>query len=226
MSGGCWALVAVKTRVNCKSRLAGKLSAETRLSLVRLMLERALAALRDSRTVSHITVVTPERDAIPTDVHVLPDVGGGLNAALDAARGVLVGMGAAELLVLHADLPVVTSADIDLLVESGRRTGVALATDAAGTGTNALYVAPPAPFRFRFGPDSRFRHVEEATRLGRRAQVLRLKGLELDLDGPADLDRLLALHEPRYDALPLLSTDGPDAAPATVPLAGGAGDRR
>ena len=224
---GCWALVGVNTRVNCKSRLAGRLSAGTRLSLVGLMLERALAALRDSQTVSHITVVTPERDAIPADVHVLPDAGGGLNAALDAARDVLVGMGARELLVLHADLPVVTPAEIDLLVASGRRTGFALATDAAGTGTNALYVAPPAPFRFWFGPDSRFRHIEEATRLGRRAEVLRSKGLELDLDGPEDLDRLLALHEPRYDALLLPSADAPNAAAAAaVPLAGGAGDRR
>jgi 2-phospho-L-lactate guanylyltransferase len=222
----CWALVAVKTRVDCKSRLAGRLAAETRLSLVRVMLERALAALRDSRTVSHIAVVTPERDAIPPDVYVLPDPGGGLNAALDAARDVLVGMGAPELLVLHADLPLVTAADIDLLVESGRCTGVALATDVAGTGTNALYVAPPAPFHFRFGADSRFRHVEEATRLGLQAQVLRSKGLELDLDGPADLDRLLALQDPRYDSLPLLATDELDPAPASTRLAGEAISRR
>ena len=225
MTGGCWALVAVKTRVNCKSRLVGKLSAEARLSLVRLMLERALTALRNCQTVSHITVVTPERDAIPADVHVLPDAGGGLNAALDAARDVLVGMGASELLVLHADLPIVTPADIDLLVTSGRRAGFALAPDCAGTGTNALYVAPPSPFRFRFGPDSRFRHIEEAMRLGRRAEVLCSNGLELDVDGPADLDRLLALREPCYDALPLLSTDALDAAPAAVPRVGGASDR-
>jgi 2-phospho-L-lactate/phosphoenolpyruvate guanylyltransferase len=226
MTSGCWALVAVKTRVDCKSRLAGQLAAESRLSLVRLMLQRALAALRGSRTVTHITVVTPERDTIPADVHVVPDPGGGLNAALDAARDVLVGMGAPELLVLHADLPLVTAADIDLLVEAGRRTGFALATDAAGTGTNALYVAPPGSVRFRFGPGSRFRHLEEAARLGVQAELVRSRGFELDLDGPADLNRLLALHEGGYDSLPLLAADEPDTGSASIAPAAGAFSRR
>ena len=45
MNGPCWALVPVKTRDLCKSRLAGRLAAGPRLSLVRSMLERALAAL-------------------------------------------------------------------------------------------------------------------------------------------------------------------------------------
>ncbi len=226
MTRGCWALVAIKARADCKTRLAGKLAADARLMLARLMLERALAALRASRAIEHIAVVTPERDMIPEGVLVLADPGGGLNAALDAARQILIGKGASELLVLHADLPLVTSADIDRLVESGRRTGFALATDAAGVGTNALYVAPPARFSFRFGADSRLRHLEEAARLELKAQVLRSLGLEFDLDGPADLDRLLALNETPYDSLPLLAGGEFGAASTPIYSAGAALTRR
>ncbi len=220
MTGGCWALVPVKTRGLCKSRLSDRLAAEARLSLVRSMLERCLGALRESRTIDRIAVVSPERDTIPSDILMLADPGGGLNAALEAGRLALLEQGARELLVLPADLPLVTAGDIDTLVDLGRRGGFALATDAAGTGTNALYVAPPAPFRFQFGPGSRFLHMQEAVRLGLGAELLRTAGLELDVDGPSDLGELIARDDVRYRALPLrtaeLTTD------AGAPPLGGA----
>lgn len=207
MDGPCWALVPVKTRGLCKSRLAGRLGAGDRLSLVRSMLERALAALRDAALVDRIAVVSPERDTIPADILVLDDPGGGLNPALEAGREALLGRGATELVVLPADLPFVTPAEIDALIESGRRGGFALATDAAGTGTNALYVRPPVPFRFQFGPGSRYLHMNEAARVGLGAQLLHLRGLEFDVDGPADLGELLARDARLRESLPLHAAD-------------------
>jgi len=192
MTGSCWALVPVKSRPLSKSRLAGRLAADSRLMLVRSMLERVLAALREARGIDHVAVVSPERDTVPSDILVLPDPGGGLNPALEAGREALLAHGAAELVVLPADLPFVTAEDIDHLVSSGRRGGFALATDGAGTGTNALYLRPPVPFRFQFGPGSRFLHMQEAARNGLQAELLRTGGLEFDVDGPADLGELLA----------------------------------
>jgi 2-phospho-L-lactate guanylyltransferase len=223
MTGDCWALVPVKTRGLCKSRLSDRLVAESRLTLVRSMLERCLAALRESRTINRIAVVSPERDTVPSDILVLADPGGGLNAALDAGRLALLEQGARELVVLPADLPLVTADDIDALVELGRRGGFALATDAAGTGTNALYVAPPTPFRFQFGPGSRFLHMQEAANVGLRAELLRTSGLELDVDGPSDLGELIARDDARYRALPLRTPDA--AAVAGAPPNGGAASR-
>jgi len=221
MTTGCWALVPVKTRGLCKSRLAGRLAAESRLILVRSMLERALAALRDSRYVDRIAVVSPERDTVPADILVLSDPGGGLNPALEAGRAELLQLGATELVVLPADLPFVTAAEIDRLVDSGRRGGFALATDAAGTGTNALYVRPPVPFRFQFGPGSRFLHMDEAARVGLAGELLHVGGLEFDVDGPSDLGELLARDLPRYRSLPLRAPEG--VVPAPLPVAGEAG---
>jgi 2-phospho-L-lactate guanylyltransferase len=218
---GCWALVPVKTRGLCKSRLAGPLAADSRLALVRSMLERGLAALREARLIDHIAVVSPERDTVPSDILVLPDPGGGLNPALEAGRAALLLQGATELVVLPADLPFVTAADIDELVGSGRRGGFALATDAAGTGTNALYVRPPVPFRFQFGPGSRFLHMDEAARVGLGAELLRIGGLAFDVDGPSDLGELLARDPPHYRSLPLRTAEG--AATISLPVTGETG---
>ena len=217
MSGDCWALVPVKPRGLCKSRLAGPLAADSRLSLVRSMLERALAALQSSAVIDRIAVVSPERDTVPSDILVLADPGGGLNAALEAGRLALLAQGVRDLVVLPADLPLVTAEDIDELVRRGRRGGFALATDAAGTGTNALYVTPPTPFHFQFGPGSRFLHMQEAARLGLGAELLRTRGLEFDVDGPSDLHQLMARDELRYRSLPLRAPDGAPAA--ATPLA-------
>lgn len=207
MTDTCWGLVPIKLRADCKDRLVGKLATETRLSLVRLMLERVLAALRAARTIDHIAVVSPERDAVPPDIAVLEDSGHGLNAALDAARRVLVARGAGELVILTADLPLVTAADIDLLVERGRCAGFALATDAAGLGTNAMYLPAREALRFQFGPGSRRRHFKEAMRLGLKPELVRARGLEFDLDVAEDLIRLRARADPTFASL-LLSADG------------------
>lgn len=187
---GVCALIAIKERARCKSRLAGSLSDSARLELVRSMLARALAATGNARTVNRTIIVSPERDQIPAEVEVLTDTGESLNSALEQAHGVLRELGCHELLVLPADLPSVTATDIDTLVRAGRASGFAIAPDAAGTGTNALYFASMKPFRFQFGPDSFSLHLHEARRAGLEPQVVRLPGLAFDLDSPTDLELL------------------------------------
>jgi 2-phospho-L-lactate guanylyltransferase len=173
------------------------------------MLERVLAALKAARSIDRIAVVSPERDTVPPDIPVIEDSGHGLNAALDAARRELADRGASEVVVLPADLPLVTAADIDALVERGRGAGFALATDAAGLGTNALYLPAPAAFKFQFGPGSRRRHLEEAIRLGLKPELVESRNLAFDLDVAEDLIRLRASADPAYASLPLSADGGP-----------------
>jgi 2-phospho-L-lactate guanylyltransferase len=187
---GCCALIAVKRRVLGKSRLAGRLSVPARIELVRTMLARVLAAAAAAHTVRQIIVVSPERDTVDESVPVLADSGAGLNVALAQAQRALLDFGVRELLVLPADLPFVTGAEIDALVRAGRRAGFAIAPDAADTGTNALCLAIDHPFEFQFGPDSKRAHLACAQRLGLAPQVVHLPGLEFDVDSPSDLQRL------------------------------------
>ena len=80
--------------------------------------------------------------------------------------------------------------EIDALVSAARAGGFSIAPDAAGTGTNALCLISIQPFQFQFGPDSQHLHLQEARRLGLAPQIVRLPGLELDIDSPADLNLL------------------------------------
>jgi 2-phospho-L-lactate guanylyltransferase len=127
---------------------------------------------------------------------VLADTGAGLNAALTQAHRALLDLGCSEVLVLPADLPLVSAAEIDALVRAARDGGFAMSSDDAGVGTNALALVGGVPFHFQFGADSRRLHLAEAARLALAPQLLRLPGLEFDVDSPADLQRLAALQCP------------------------------
>ena len=187
---GACALIAIKARAQCKTRLAEVLTPSERIDLVRSMLTSVLAAAGNASTVHQVIVISPERDTVPAEVPVLADTGESLNSALVQAHTVLREFGCQEVVVLPADLPRITSAEIDELVRAGRAGGFAIATDAAGVGTNALCLVATEAFRFQFGPDSRRLHLQEAQRLGANPQTLHLPGLEFDVDSPADLDLL------------------------------------
>ena len=187
---GACALIAIKERARCKTRLADALAPDERRQLVRSMLATVLTAATGAHSVRQVIVVSPERDAVPAEIPVLADSGDSLNGALIQAHQVLLEFGCREVVVLPADLPHITAADIDALVRSGRCGGFGIAPDTAGVGTNALCLVSPHPFRFQFGPDSQRLHLEEAARAGLVPQILRLPGLEFDVDSPADLNRL------------------------------------
>jgi 2-phospho-L-lactate/phosphoenolpyruvate guanylyltransferase len=187
---GACALVAIKERERCKTRLAESLTESARVELVRSMLAAVLAAAGNAQTVHQTIVVSPERDHIPAEIPVLADTGESLNSALMQACGMLRELGCREVVVLPADLPRITAAEIDALVRAGRANGFAIAPDAAGTGTNALCLVSTQPFHFQFGPDSCRLHLQEAQRMGLTPQVIRLPGLAFDVDAPTDLELL------------------------------------
>ncbi|HEY0340272.1 MAG TPA: 2-phospho-L-lactate guanylyltransferase [Steroidobacteraceae bacterium] len=187
---GACALIAVKERSRCKTRLADVLTPPERLDLVRSMLSAVLAAAENAQTVHQVIVISPERDTVPAAIPVLADTGDSLNEALTQAHTLVREFGCQEFVVLPADLPLITSAEIDELVRAGRAGGFAMATDAAGVGTNALCLNSIQPFHFQFGPDSRHLHLLEARRMGASPQMVQLAGLEFDVDSPTDLDLL------------------------------------
>jgi 2-phospho-L-lactate/phosphoenolpyruvate guanylyltransferase len=187
---GACALIAIKERLRCKTRLSEALPLVARIELVRSMLAAVLSAARGAQTVRQILVISPERDSVPAEIPVLADTGECLNGALTQAHIMLRGFGCREVVILPADLPRITAAEIDGLVRAGRAGGFAIAPDTAGVGTNALCVVSPRPFRFQFGPQSKLLHLQEAQRLGLSPQVVRLPGLEFDVDSPTDLNLL------------------------------------
>ncbi|MBS0578077.1 MAG: 2-phospho-L-lactate guanylyltransferase [Proteobacteria bacterium] len=193
-----WALVPVKARQAGKLRLAGELPDALRAQLVRRMLDDVLAALAASGAVDGTVVMSPERDLLPAMLRVLQDSAAEMNAALELAREELERGGATCLAVVAADLPLVAPGDVTALIEAARTGGVALAPDAAGTGTNAVALRLPTAFRFHFGPGSLALHRAEAARHGLTATAVTTSGLGFDVDAAADLARLRSQRLPRY----------------------------
>jgi 2-phospho-L-lactate guanylyltransferase len=95
----------------------------------------------------------------------------------------------ARLLLLPADLPTVTPADVGAILAAGDAAGspsVVIVPDRHRRGTNALLLDPPDAIDPAFGGDSRAGH----TWLAESADIplVELAGaLELDLDTPDDL---------------------------------------
>lgn len=193
-------IVPVKALGQAKSRLAAVLTPAERRRLVLEMFELVLEALRRS-CVSAVWVVSADPDvlalAAARRANPVLDQGAGLNAALEQARQAARAAGAEALLVLPADVPLLTPADLaalHALLQGGA--DVALAPDGAGRGTNALALRAGAPLPFSFGEGSAERHLRRAAELGLLARRYHSPTLALDVDDQPSLARYCALALP------------------------------
>jgi len=190
-----WVIVLVKDFGLAKQRLRPALGPRSRRALAR---RNARLAVRAAAAGDHTLVVAGGEGVAAlaggwgTEVLLEPRQEG-QNVA--ARRGIdrAVEGGADAVLLLSSDLPLVTEAAVrDLLEAAGRAAApVALAVPATGRGgTNALYLRPPDAIGLHFGDDSlaRFRH--EAETRGVQFVVHPSEAMALDLDEPADLERL------------------------------------
>jgi 2-phospho-L-lactate/phosphoenolpyruvate guanylyltransferase len=147
-----------------------------------------------------------------------------LNAALDQAAAVARAGGAAALLAVPADLPLLTPADVAALTAAlPPAPSVVLAATLDG-GTSALLRQPPDALPACFGPASLRAHLHAAAARAVTARVLWRPGLALDVDAPEDLQRLAAAPTlgPRTRAWWSAWRARPDAAAAAGSLESGA----
>ena len=192
-----WAIIPVKASPDSKSRLAGVLDAGQRATLVEAMLDRVIEAARAARNVSRVCLLGTPRNTPTTDIGVLAEPGGGLNAAVASAFMDAPAQGAARVIFIHGDLPLVTARDLELLAAAPAGE-IAIAPDRHGTGTNAISLPLPEAkgFSFAFGPDSFARHNAEAERLGLKIAEIHSQGLARDVDEPEDLPDAATLLKP------------------------------
>jgi 2-phospho-L-lactate/phosphoenolpyruvate guanylyltransferase len=196
-----WAVVPIRGLRTAKTRLGGDLAPEQREALVTEMLRRTLVATRDSSAIAGTVVVTLDPAAARMAKHHgaigLVERVPGLNEAIRAGRSLAAARGASAVLVLPADLPRVTAAAVNELVDAtreaadaagriGLRGVVTLVPDRHGEGTNALLASPPAIVDPAFGTASRASHRAEALAAGATYQELG-GPLGLDVDTRADL---------------------------------------
>lgn len=181
-----------------KTRLAPVLDDAEREALARRLLERVLAVAHAA--CGDVVVITPSDALGPlvaaAGARMAHQRGMGLNAGLEQARREALADGIDTLLVLHGDLPNLSTDDIEALLDGVPATGgVAIAPDRAEGGTNGLALRPPDAIAFRFGVGSLAAHRAAAEAANVPIVEVRRPGLAFDLDTPADLARWIELGD-------------------------------
>lgn len=191
--GPTTAVVPLRDGHSGKSRLTGSFTADERTAIVASLARHVVGTLLAADTVSGVLVVTGDpqfaRRALPADprlaVTAQPPERRGLNAAVALGHAQAAADGARRVLVVHADLPLLTTDDVAALLSPDAP--LVVATDRAGVGTNALVLeAAEHGFAFRFGAASARAHLDQAASLGLAAVVVRRPGTWTDLDTPED----------------------------------------
>ena len=194
------AVVPMKALREAKSRLAGVLSPEERVTLSRDMLDHVLWAISESGAVDAVAVISPEVDRLhlPLWVTRIQQSREGLNELLEQGREWAISEGAGALMVVFADLPLLSPDDVAHLADLGRSYGtVALAPDRHGQGTNVMLAHPPSLVRFAYGPGSFSKHRVAAWEVATSVEIYSSAGTAFDVDTPDDLHRLGIGHRIR-----------------------------
>jgi 2-phospho-L-lactate/phosphoenolpyruvate guanylyltransferase len=199
----------------------------SRQALAQAMFSDVLSTLRRVPELDEIAVVTADRaaEAAASGERVTLLYDGAQSGQSDAA---LIGIrhaletGCDRAVLVPGDTPLLQSGDVAILV--GAASGVVIAPDRHGTGTNALALSPPDAIEPSFGPDSFARHVAAAEAAGVPHRVEEIPGLTLDVDTPSDLTELAAALDSRRGhapstrgALRQLERAGAWTAPARTP---------
>jgi 2-phospho-L-lactate guanylyltransferase len=201
-----WAIVPVKPLRRGKSRLAGVLSEDERADLNRQLLAHTVDTLAAIPEIEQVLVVSrdPAALALARDhgARTVQENGAPkLNVALARATIVAKNYITRGVLVVPADLPLITPEDVRTMLDRAKEPPVVVVSpDRHRQGTNALLVCPVGLIEYDFGPGSFQRHCERALQAGARLEVCELPSFALDVDMPEDLEVILSELETKYEA--------------------------
>jgi len=194
-----WALVPIKPFATAKTRLEGLLTRPECARLAEEMARDVLRALQSAPDISGIAILSTE----PKLAALAEGANGAkttrlyaerededYRAALGRVAADLAAHGARHLLVVPADLPTISSGDVQQLLE-GHRGGVTVCPAAVDGGTNGLLLSPPTLIPFLYGPASAQRHRDAASAVGVAARTADLTAFARDVDSPDDVHWLL-----------------------------------
>ncbi|MCS7141958.1 MAG: 2-phospho-L-lactate guanylyltransferase [Candidatus Nitrosocaldus sp.] len=191
------AVIPVKSLAKGKSRLAGLLSIEERISLSVAMLRDMLECLCSSPYIASTVIVSsdPLIKGIAREFNTIlveDDVEHGVNTAVALADYIARGYDAS--VVLPHDLPLIDAIDLAMLYTSTLHNArcVVITPSSRLDGTNVLLRRPPDIISTHYDEDSYILHVKEALASNARVKILLSSRLMFDVDEPEDVRALLA----------------------------------
>ena len=191
-------LIPVKNSSSAKQRLASILDQPARTELAQAMLHDVVSALSEWRDRPAVALVTSDPFAVKLaaqyQFEVIPDeINPGETGAIEMATRICEERGIKFSLVIPADIPLIEAWEFEEILKQAPAEGSLLVPAADGRGTNAAFRRPPGLFPLRFGNDSFKPHLAAAQATGKPCNVIQSPGIAVDVDNPADLQRLLAM---------------------------------
>lgn len=186
-------LVPVKALAQGKSRLSVCLSVEARRALSRAMLTDVVTSARSAAGVDRVVVVSSDVSLLQLARQLGVDTVDegyprGLNGAVAVGTEFCLQLGATAVLVLLADLPLVTPGDIELIFrQMNEEPQVIIVPCKEGEGTNALLRYPPEVVPTRFGGPSLEAHRKVAREYSIACQTVEIPHIAFDIDSSEDL---------------------------------------
>ncbi|MCU0496111.1 MAG: 2-phospho-L-lactate guanylyltransferase [Anaerolineae bacterium] len=218
-----WVIIPVKPLRLAKSRLAEVLSPEQRQRFAESMFRHVLEVVRQVPLVTGALVISRDQRALTIardyGAKTVQESGAPeLNTALMRATQIIASWRSDAVLILPADLPMISTDDISGIIKLGQHyeRAVTIATDRNKDGTNALYVRPPGLIQYAYGPGSYQRHAVLARDAGAEVNVYESENLLQDIDLPEDIANFYRILHRREHDMSLSLSDAFDAIQAKL----------
>jgi 2-phospho-L-lactate guanylyltransferase len=203
-------IVPAKPFREAKTRLAEVLSQSQRIELSRSLLQRTINVLLNVTIPIRPMVVSRDHEALALAekagfISVNENGHSNLNSALEFASLISQLDNSDSILILPADLPLITHVDVEGVIhESIAPPVVIIVPDRWKKGTNCLLINPADLIPFSFGTHSFIQHKHLAKAAGVRLKVIHNVRMEIDLDTSEDLNFILAHDTPNSSYLQVL----------------------
>jgi len=191
-----WAIVPVKPLRRGKSRLSEILSETERSRLNHQLFSHTIDVLKKVTAISDILVVSRDSNVLTEsrekNVRTVTENGTPeLNNALRRASVFSRAFSTEGVLIVPADLPMLTPDDVTAFIEQRTQPPVMVINpDRQRLGTNMLLIDPADLITFSFGMDSFEKHCHLAKLAGAEVIVNENDRIALDLDVPEDYEIL------------------------------------
>ncbi len=194
-----YTIVPIKSLGNSKKRLESFLSPSERRELGLALIEDVLTAATNSRLSDGTLIITPDTEII-TRIHhwnfpniecILESEERGINQAVQLAIRWCLSKSVSSILVIPADLALITSDEIDALLQLGRSGySIIIAPSQRKDGTNAFYQQPPNRIQVWYGPNSFQKNLTLVSQSPHPYRILENSAFALDIDLKEDLEQL------------------------------------
>ena len=205
-------IIPVKRLGNAKSRLSPLLTDGERKQFCLKMLEDILRTVKSTKRINQTVVVSNDPEVFHVaknfEAAYLGERKTGLNEAVSEAIGWCIERRATSVLVLPADIPLVTPTDLNRMLALREKASMVISPSRSGKGTNALLLTPPNACPTFYGPRSFQRHLEEASKRKVSFRKFRSQKIALDVDTVEDLTDFISTNAKETSAYKLLDKIG------------------